>query len=240
MRSAALALALAAGAALAKDLGTQGRVWPIEEVDMRQLVAESAARVDWAAVEKQRQDSVSEALNSLPGRTLPTAAQTEVAWIDPSITIASDIRAPVRGADGKLQWQVLYRAGQRINPLTHVRPTTAMLFFDGSSRDQVEFVKAVLARNPLTIAPIDTAGRNPQRLAEDVGQPVYFASDQMLERFSVRHVPALLFPGSGVRELFLGLVSFSRPFRVADVEAWWTGATQGGITGAPFDGPQAR
>jgi conjugal transfer pilus assembly protein TraW len=240
MRRTAALLLLAAAAVAAKDLGVQGRVWPIEEVDMRQLVAESAAKVDWNAVDKERRDSVNEALSSLPGRRLPVANETTVAWIDPSITLASDIHAPVRNAAGLLEWRAIYRKGERINPLAHVRPVTAMLFFDGSSQEQVAYVKAVLARQPLTVVPIDVAGRHPGRLAEDVGRPVYFASEEMLARFSVTHAPSLLFPGSGAQGLRLGLVSFARPFRVEELERWWPGPTQKNLTGSLLDAKKAR
>lgn len=204
---------------LAKDLGTQGTVWPITERDIRELVMESAARADWKGAQKSLEDSASSYADRLPRRTMTVSPKTDTRWIDPSIRIDSDIKVPVKQANGEFAWQVLHKAGAKVNPLEMARPNNAMLFFSATDKEQVALVRRLWAAAPGSIMPIDVSGANVQKLSEAVGFPVFYAHDEMLARFSINRAPSLLYPGAGDRKLYLGLTVLARPYRDAAVLA---------------------
>lgn len=212
---ALLVLSAAPSASCAKDLGVQGTVWPITERDIRELVIESAARADWKDVQKDMKESANSYAGRLPSRTMPVAAKTETRWIDPSIKVDSDIKVPVKQANGEFVWQVLHKAGTTVNPLSVTRPNNAMLFFSGTDREQVALMKRLWAAAPGMIMPIDVSGANVQKLSETAGFPVFYAHDAMLSRFNIDRAPSLLYPGAGDRKLYLGLTTLSRPYRDA-------------------------
>jgi len=216
-----LSAGLFSAAALAKDFGVQGQVWPIIERDMRELLVASAARVDWAKTQEQAKENAKKYLDRLPKRAMPTVAQYEFRWFDPSIVLLQDIQAPVRQADGSLRWQTLAARGSRVSPLQHVQPTTALFFYDGGNAEQMRLA-VNLARRSADYFMFIEAGRGSLRQAsEAIGRPVYHANDALLARFEVRALPSLVFPGKGESAGFLGIATFAPPYSDATVRQLW-------------------
>jgi conjugal transfer pilus assembly protein TraW len=217
----AMAAALGALSASGKDLGVQGQLFPINEIDVRQLMLESAARADWDQVRDEVKDSANKFFDSLPKRSLPSPDKTHTRYIDPSISTGSDIMVPAENAAGDYQWTVMYPKGTRINPLDTYRPLTAMLFFDGHSEAQLRFVREALAANPMRIVPVETAGANVKDISKAFKRPIFYASDAMMARFKVTQLPALLYPATGDFGKYLGLTAFGTPYRQAELESVW-------------------
>lgn len=205
----------------AKDLGVQGNVWPIVEIDMRQLVAESASRADWGKVREEMTSSAKNYLDRIPGRILPAASETKTTWFDPSVVLTSDIQAPVESPDGTYSWKVLFPKGTKVNPLKTHRPLTAFLFFDGSKEDQVALVKAVLAKEPLRVVPVEAGMGKIKQTNETLKRPVFHANDAMINRFHVTNLPTLVYPGSGAQSLYLGITQFGPPLDPLQVLKLW-------------------
>ncbi len=217
-----LALALSTvGAAHAHDLGVQGQLFPLIEIDIRQTIMGEVAKADMAKVQKDLTESVDRYFDGFPKRVLPSIEQTTTHYIDPSITVPDDIKAPVQGADGDYHWTVLYAKGTRVNPLEKYRPITAMLYFDGTNEDQLKFVEQTVAVNGRVI-PVETAGANIRDVSKRLDRPVFYASEDMMQRFRVKHLPALLYPGSGEYSLYLGMTEFAAPYKPAEVNAVWS------------------
>ncbi|KWU17883.1 hypothetical protein [Burkholderia cenocepacia] len=217
-----LALASVSVLAHAKDYGVQANVWPITEIDIRRLLLESAARVDWAKVNQEALDSGKQYLANLPKRQLPSIEHTATTYIDPSIVLTSDIQAPVKQADGSFQWQILYPKGTKVNPLDAVRPHTAFLLFDGANPEQVAMVKAVLARSNDRVVPVEAGGGDLSKLAGDFTHEVFHADDAMIARFQVNFLPSLVFPGTGTNSRSIGVAAFSAPFKPEEVLQSWS------------------
>lgn len=221
---AVLAALLAVSAARelnARELGIQGRVWPIVEIDMRELLIASAARADLSRVGKELRESAERYLDNLPKRTLRRAERTETRWIDPSFVLTEDIRAPIKNAQGDWQWGILYRKGTRFNPLSVQRPYNALFFFNGTVKEEAEFAAALIRQYPATLMLVEASGANPEKLALEFGAPVFSATDAMLARFRIQATPALLYPGEGPQSLMLGLTELAPPYSVAQVEQAW-------------------
>jgi len=231
-----LGLALSAGAA-AHDLGVQGKVWEITEIDIRQLMMESAIRANFSQYDNQRKESAKQFLSNLPKRTMGVVERTETRWIDPSIEIASDVQgAGENEVTKELQWSTMVRKGTRVNPLHVYRPVTAMLFFDGHSEEQVAFVEKVLREDQHgRVLLVEAAGADIGKLTKSFGRPVFYANEQMVQRFSINIAPALLYAGSGEHEGTLGLTMFAAPYQVSALTAAWSldvTKSRGPLTGA--------
>jgi conjugal transfer pilus assembly protein TraW len=225
-----LALAMTALSANAKDYGVSGTTWPIIEIDIRQLLMQDAMDVDWSKIQDGMKSSAKNYLKNLPKRTLPHIETTSTAWIDPSIVISSDVQSPVKLADGTLSWRVLVPKGTRVNPLEKYRPVTCFLFFDGADESQLLLVKNVLKKENTRIIPVEAGSGDLNKDNEYLGRGISYATEVMLQRFKVPYLPSLLYPGTGTRELFLGLTSYAPPYTVDAVLQSWPSL---GYTSAP-------
>lgn len=214
-------LLTASTSSLARDLGVVGKVWPISEIDIRELLIASASRADLGQLQEELRESAQEYLNSLPKRPMDQASTTRTRWIDPSFVLSDDIAAPVQNARGEWQWRILYKKGTRFNPLTVQRPHNAMLFFNGTASEEVAFVRAVYERYPAKVMLIEATGTNPEKLAKELGIPVFSATETMLGRFRIATTPSLLYAGEGPHALELGLTEFAPPFSTLAVEQVW-------------------
>lgn len=209
----------------AKDLGVQGMVWPITELDIRQMMVESAGRTDWTAAQDELKDSAKHYLERLPKRMLGSPDKTQTAWFNPSIVLSSDIQVPVKQSDGAYTWQVLAPKGSKVNPLEKYRPLTALFFFDSANADQLKMVQEVLAREPDRIVPIEAGAGDLKVVHELLARPVFYANDAMMNRFQIRYLPSLVYPGEGAQELLLGVTSFAAPYPSDEVLRAWPALT---------------
>lgn len=221
---ACVALALcvaAAGDAAARDLGTHGATFMIEEPDMRAaMIAEMLAQ-DLDAAERRHRENLDRALYDRAPIEVPPVSETRTESHDLSITLTRDVYAPVRQPDGRWRQQAIARAGQRINPMDSPIPKPALLFVDARDPEQLRFMDAALAYDPATIVPIITAGVAPE-LAATRQRPVYYASEHQLRRLRVAAVPALVQAGSGDSKGLVLNTYFAMPAGKADVQAVWT------------------
>ena len=210
----------------AKDYGVLGEVMPIIEKDIRQLMAESASRADWSQAQEAVKDSAKTYLSRLPKRQFPVTDHTLSWYVDPSLVLASDIQAPIKGPDGNFSWQILHRKGTKVNPLQYARPVTAMLFFDGSQPDQVQLVKKVLDMSPDRIVPVEAGAGDLNASGDVFDRPVFYASDAMVNKFQLRYLPSLVYPGDGDKSLYLGVTAFAMPYSATAVLQVWSGTAQ--------------
>jgi conjugal transfer pilus assembly protein TraW len=214
------------------DLGVQASTWPIIEIDIRELLIQSAARADWNSVRDQVSRSAQHYLDNLPRRATSTVSQTRTRWLDPSFSLDQDIRAPIQDAQGEWHWQVLYKKGMRFNPLSVQRPHSAMFFFDGAVQDQIRLATQLVARHPAKLMLVEASGINPEPIAKKLHTPIYTTGAALAERFQIQATPALLFPGDGQEALMLGLTEFAAPYSTAQVEQVWS-ALRSASTGDP-------
>lgn|GEM_PF-1350248 len=225
---AALVLAFATGAgAQAHDLGVMGKVWPIADQDLLVQMAQAAAHVDWRAIQRRMLASARYRLRHMPDAGIPEARHTWTRYMDPSIVLRQDIEVPVRQADGRYTWRVLYPKGTKVNPLqTGIRPVTRMLFFDPRDPGQWAFARAAKRAFPDRLILVATSGDLP-RMAKTIGQPVFYSVPKLAGRLGVTGVPALVGVGGGAHEFDLAVTTFG-PKAVTDLahvrerlqEAW--------------------
>ncbi len=207
--------------ARAVNLGVQGTTWPIIEIDMRALLMQQLASTNLKGIQTQLKHSVKSYFNDLPKRAAPGVTNTVTRWYNPSFTLQNDIWAPKQNSKGQWHWGILYRKGTTVNPLNYEKPTNAMLFFNGHSKQQIAFVKKAIEKFPAKLMLIEATGMNPVHLADKLHVPVYTETPEMTERFNLDKTPSLLYPGSGNHRLYLGFTTFAPPFSVKVLQETW-------------------
>lgn len=206
----------------AKDYGVQGQAWPIIEINMTQLLVESASKVDWNTVNTKLAKSSKHYVSGLPPHDLPGVSKTQTVWFDPAITLSADIKIPVKQPDGKYAWMVMYKKGTRVNPLKVEHPVTAMFFFNGKDAAQAKFAEDLYAAHPTRIVLVEAGQGGITASAKKTGTAVFYASSQLLGRFNIQKLPTLLYPGQGEHALRLGETTFAPPFSVAQAAQAWS------------------
>ena len=174
-------------AAIAKDYGQQGAVFPVIETDMLAMIEARlmAAKESGKMAAMQRQfaaNTEARVRRPVPVGGIVHTAETRAWNYDPSITVGQDIR----DADGRL----IIARGTRVNPLDHVTMHERLVFIDGDDPSQVRW--ALGSTTPLDAKIILTSGA-PIALMDATRRRVFF--DQMgvlTTKFGIRHVPAVV------------------------------------------------
>ncbi len=179
---AAILLALPASA---KDLGVRGATWPVAEPD---LLEEIEARLvgmqrsgELARLEEEARSRARRKLEEpdpVPG--IAPAREHRSRLLDPSITVARDIRTP-----GSV---LIAAVGTRVNPLERLPLTRDLVFVDG--RRPAEIAWALAHERPVKIVLL--AGR-PLDLMRAHRRPFFFdTGGRLAERFAIAATPTLI------------------------------------------------
>lgn len=208
-------LVAASLSASAGEVARQGKMWPVTERDMREVIMEQVAQVDRKAIQKELKKSVNAFLDSRPDYGLPAPQRSATKWLDLTWTLPEDLVIPEKRPDGGLAMRVLYPKGTKVNPVVANRPRDALVFFNGNNKRQVAAVKAFVKNNPERYVLIETAG-NPDKVSVSMDRPVFHAERQLLERFAITHVPAVVFAGNGSRNQYYGVSVVAEPYSQAD------------------------
>ncbi len=187
MRTVLLIALLTALPCSARDLGTHGRVYPLVEEDLVEvMMAKAQAEVDsgqWARQIDEWRDQARERAARPKGIVLPRAEQDRSFYYDPSIIVSHDIR----DASGVL----IYPKGTQVNPLDFVSMTQGLILIDGDDPEQIDWMlglkdlaafKAVLTNGPI----LDLMQRLNHRLYFDQHQ-------RLVNKFGVKALPARIY-----------------------------------------------
>ena len=165
----------------AKDLGIYGHVFPIEEEDLLKVLKDKVNELSKEELEavrnKVQSHYCSQFHNPQPIQGLKDATVYRVFYVDPTICSDRDIR----DHEGK----VVVPKGKCINPLETVVHLDALLFFDASNPQHVEWAKT---QNQL-VKWVLVKGK-PFELEEKENHPVYF--DQfgtLVKKFGITYLP---------------------------------------------------
>lgn len=182
-------LMMLTSATQAKDLGVMGDVYTIREMDLLSLIQSRVVSLQqsgqWQAIEtdmQQRAMRYRDRPTAVPGLTKATETKS---WLfDPSITLGRDVTAP----DGTR----IVRAGTRVNPLTKISLSKALIFFDGDDEDQVKWVLKQVKAQQRPAKLILVQGSLLQQ-EKTFHQPIYFdQSGRLTKHFAIQHVPAIV------------------------------------------------
>lgn len=173
----------------AKDVGVMGDVYTIREMDLLTLIQSRVVSLQqsgqWQVIEtdmQQRAMRYRDRPSPVPG--LSKATETKSWLFDPSITLGRDVTAP----DGSQ----IFRAGTRVNPLTRISLSKALIFFDGDDEAQVKWVMSQIKAQQRPPKLILVKGSLLQQ-ETTFHQPVYFdQAGRLTKHFMIQHVPAIV------------------------------------------------
>lgn len=186
MKSSLLLILVMAGSASAKDLGTWGDLYPIQEQDMLIFIQQRLKSMEVDGSLAREQNAVQERvkahiLRPLPVTGLRLANKNETHYIDPTFIVDKDV------ADGR--GVVFAHKGDKINPLEHMSFREALYFIDGDDNRQIDWMKQ---QKPDTIiSKIILVNGNIKRSGESLNAQIYFDQNGTLSRkFLLFAVPA--------------------------------------------------
>lgn len=177
--------------AKAKDCGTHGTVFPVEEHDPIALIQQKLKAMEDSGeltrrnreLQKRTRDSIE---RPKPVEGIARALKTRIFYYDPTYEVREDLYDH--------QGQIFARKGTRLNPLETVSLSANLIFFDGDDPEQLDWVKEQFSKsiknNSMRLILVRGA---PLKLAEELGIPVYFDQSGILTRkLGIRQVPAVV------------------------------------------------
>jgi len=163
-------------------LGVAGQTYDIVEKDALKEIEEKASKVDWV---KYMKGANKKATNWRPQKpvSLQRAQKNDSRLVDVSYALESDIPLP----DGS----GVYPKGYLINPLDMVQFPETMVVLNGDDREQINWFKKSRYFKDPSVFIIITDGEY-AKIEKELKRPVYFANSQIIEKFDVRVVPAVV------------------------------------------------
>lgn len=188
--NAALACLLAALAlsATAKDMGTFGDVWPVQEQSFLALIQDRLQGLQdngqLAELQQQFRNRVVEhTLRPAPVEGLVTDTQTHTSWYDPTFVVGQTL------ADA--QGQVFARQGDTLNPLDTLALNTTLYFIDGDDARQVAWMKAQTPPTP--VYKVILVNGNIKTAADALSERIYFDQQGVLtKKLGIHYIPAMV------------------------------------------------
>ncbi|MDI3461424.1 MAG: hypothetical protein OJF50_000245 [Nitrospira sp.] len=164
---------------------TDAPTWSIAERDMKQVLSEAVARADWNAIKRRAEDAMAQKIHRGPYLPLPDTQQPRSFLVDATVHFPDDVTDPKTGT-------LYIRAGSTVNPLDKVKLPYTLIFFNGNSQEQVQWVQHyLLAHEDRPMKLLVTEG-DVGPLGRLLHRPVYWANQLMYERFGVVAVPSLV------------------------------------------------
>jgi len=164
----------------ANVLGTVGRTYPIAEKDAVTELQERASQIDWKHMySKVRPENYRpEGL-----KDIPRARKSRSFLVDMTYTLDADI------PDGK--GGILYPAGYTFNPLDYVSFDKTLVVIDGTDSEQVSWFASSKYRGKTDVMLLITNG-SAMGLQKRLKQPVFYATQPILQRFALVAVPSVI------------------------------------------------
>lgn len=161
-------------------LKPEGETYSIAEEDALEEVKREASKVNKSALTKKILADAERHFNS--NFNYPHACKNATFSFYPLYTLDVDVK------DEK--GNVIYPKGYTFNPLDYVPFPYVFVFFDGTSKEEVEWVAKNFKGKPNTFV-VTTRG-NVKVLAEKLEMPVYPMTKLMEERFRIKRTPSVV------------------------------------------------
>lgn len=180
-----LLLGLLSAGVSARDLGTTGHLFTIEEPDMLTFIKQRLQAMEdsgeMAKMQKETEERVkAHAVRPTPVAGLSPAVTTRSFDFDPTFTVRETIT--------DMQGRVIAKQGDQVNPLDRVPFSEVLYFLDGDNRAQVAWVKKQIA-GQMNFKVILVNG-NIRETSDTLDEPVYFDQAGVLTtKFGFTHTP---------------------------------------------------
>lgn len=177
--------------------GNQGKTYPIVEEDLITTMQNKLAEYDWEGQKKKTWDEYWERSYNAD-LDLPSAEKNEVWYIDPTIRIKEDIT--------NIQGKTLAKGGQVMNPLAKMGVPFKLYIFNPDDKYQVVWIKEQMNNTDIRGDVMVVATHIDQEggwdayteLKKDLNWHVYTLQKEMVEKFLLSGVPAIVEPFNGL------------------------------------------
>ncbi|MEP2780816.1 MAG: type-F conjugative transfer system protein TraW [Pseudoruegeria sp.] len=185
--------------AIARDFGTLGAIFPIQEPSILETIMGRLTEMEDSGEMDILKDEMQDKTRAYAVRPRPVGGigRTEIYRsyeVDLSITVSRDL-ADQNG-------QVFARAGTKVNPLDYSSYNQRLILIDGDDEDQVRFALSVAADEPVKI--ILVAGE-PLTLTKSHDVQFWFDQEGVFaNKFLLQNVPAVItrsYPNMLVEEI---------------------------------------
>ncbi len=163
------------------DAGTAGTVWPIAETDISQTFREIAGKnFDRDRYVSEAEKKIREYKVETPD--IPRADKDSVRLVDLSYTVSEDVYAG--GA-------VIRKKGTVLNPLENMKLSRTYVIMNGADTEQTEWWKNCGLGNQYNTVLLITGGYAFE-VMEKVGRQIYYATSEIITKFQVTALPAVI------------------------------------------------
>jgi conjugal transfer pilus assembly protein TraW len=173
--------------ARAKDFGTYGTIFAIEEEDLLKVIGYSLAELEQSEKLARHNENIARQTEDKLKRPKPInliESQTaRVFYYDPTFIVKEDIK------DHK--GNLIASKGTKINPLETVSLSKPMVFLDGDNLKQLKWLDVI--RNKYKQLTIILAKGEPIKLSEELKEEVYFDQEGLItNKLKVEQIPAIV------------------------------------------------
>ncbi len=175
-------------AAQAKDLGTFGAMFPIEENNLLDVIQARLAKLQQEGTLERHQQNIQSKVKKRIERPQAVegiihTVQPRTYTFDPSITVTKDLKDH--------QGTVFYQKGQQVNPLETRALTKSLLFIDGDESTHLTWAFFMLKGHPL--AKVILVKGAPLQMMKDLGIPIFFDQfGKITHKLGIKQVPAIV------------------------------------------------
>lgn len=166
---------------LAQVVGQKGATYSIAEQDAYEELMARIKSINWDKVFAKYKAKAEE--STKVNFNLGKAREDRVFNIDPTYTLQFDIIDE--------NGNIIYPKGFRFNPLDYISFNYQLVFFDGNSVKEIDWVKKQDWFNNWNVIFVITKG-DVVRAERILGKSVFMATPQMIEKFKVSKTPSIL------------------------------------------------
>ena len=173
----------------AKDFGTFGHTYPIDEPDLLQDIQTKLMNLEESGMIQHHQNEIVEktkaSLANPPAvKGIVKATQHREYSIDPSIVVPYDLKDH--------EGRVFQRAGTRFTPLGSKPLQTKLVFIQGEDESQVKWVQEMFFDHDIKVKVILVSGA-PFELMKSWDKPVFFDQGGVITaKLEIKAVPAVV------------------------------------------------
>ncbi len=164
-----------------ETVGITGKVYPIEEKDAYEEILQRAQKIKWSMIERKFKETVKD--NLVVNYNLRKAKDDRIFYVDPTYTLPVDMV----DAEGR----IIYPKGFTFNPLDYVVFREKLVFINGNSVDEINWLKKQPLLYDYNTLVIVTSG-DVFKVSSLLNKVAYRANDRIIERFKIQSTPTIV------------------------------------------------
>jgi len=168
----------------AKNLGVHGKTYNVAEPDVLAEIRKQVSKVNWEKIiDKKKLLNSAKNYKPVNLKKMKTAKKQRTFAVDMTYTLDFNIT--------DAQGSIIYPAGYRFNPLDYINYTKTLIVINAAMPKQVEWLISSGYAKDINAMVLITDGSY-YDISKRLKRPVYFANAELIEKFQVGAVPAVI------------------------------------------------